>query len=127
MKTIEVKNIVPRASKRMKERGELPTNWQGEFNADILPGHSIRIFGTMTNHVNGPQHFDRVFKIGDRAVYDSYNLKYVGTIKEIGSKTITIKHSVHSAAAQLQHYVFASRNWNFDEAKIRKENSEWMD
>jgi hypothetical protein len=123
--TIEAKNLVPKLRKWHKTNGTLPTNSQGVYNADVLPGHSIRIYGTMTNHVKGPQEFDKVFKVGDRAEYNSWNLIYVGTITKIGEKTVTIKHYDHSAeVTMLDLFSFADKNWDFDAIRIQKHNSE---
>ena len=122
---IEVRNVTPRATKWQKLNNVTPANSQGQYHADILPGHSIRIFGTMTNHIAGPQEFDKVFKIGDAAEYGSFNLIYVGKIVAIGAKTITIKHYENSAeVTKLQIFGFADKNWNFDLAKIQKHNAE---
>ncbi len=124
-KLIEVRNVIPRATIWNKRTNTVPSNTQGTYNADILPGHSIRIFGVMTNHVRGPQEFDKVFKIGDRAVYGSFNLIYVGTITAIGPKTVTVKHYEHSEeVTMLQVYGFIDQNWDYDSEKIRKHNDE---
>lgn len=123
--TIEVKNLVPKLRKWHKTNGTLPTNSQGVYNADVLPGHSIRIHGTMTNHCKGPQEFDMIFEVGQKAVYDSFNLKYVGTIVAIGAKTVTIKHYDHcSGVTMLDLYTFCDRNYNFNLARIEAENNE---
>lgn len=123
--TITVQNLVPKLRKWHKANGTLPTNTQGTYHADVLPGHSIRIHGTMTNHVKGPQDFDMVFEIGARAEYDSFNLRYVGTIVAIGAKTVTIKHYDHSSeVTMLDLFSFCDRNWNFDAARIERENSD---
>jgi hypothetical protein len=125
MKLIELRNTSPRARLWHKRNNVTPANSQGVFNADILPGHSIRIFGVMTNHVNGPQNFDKVFKLGDQAEYDSFNLIYTGKIVRIGPKTVTIKHYDHSdTVTQLDVHWFADKNWDFDADKIAKHNSE---
>jgi hypothetical protein len=123
-KMIELRNAVPKATIWNKCHGTTPTNTQGTYNADILPGHSIRIFGTMTNHVRGPQEFDQVFKIGDAAVYGSFNLIYTGKITAIGPKTVTVKHYEHSSeVTMLQVYGFIDQNWDYNAEKIAKHNS----
>lgn len=99
-------------------------NTQGTYNADTAAG-SIRIYGECTNRVNGPQTFDRVFKIGDQAEYDSFNLKYVGTIVAIGPRTVTVKHYPNSPeVTRLGLFEFVDRNWDFDSAKTEKYNAE---
>ena len=124
-KLIEIRNTTPRQSIWMKRNNVTPENGQGVYNADVLPGHSLRIFGTMTNHGRGPQEFDTVFRLGDVAEYGSYNMIYTGKIVRIGAKTVTIKHCEHSAeVTQLDIYSFIDKNWNFDAVKIAKHNSE---
>lgn len=95
--------------------------------ADIVPGKSIRIYGEYTNHCNGPQTFDRTFKVGDACERHSYNLVYTGNITQIGVKTVTIKDDTLSETSRLTLEGFISRNWDFDAEKIAKRNGEWMD
>ena len=90
-------------------------------HAEITPGQSIRIYGSHANHVDGPQAFDRTFKLGDSCEYDSYNLKYTGEIVSIGAKTITVED--HGSKRRLTIYQFAWRNWDFDAAAIAAHNS----
>lgn len=61
-------------------------NW----NAEIIKGESIRIFGVDGNRFL-PQSIDRTYEIGDRAAYDSFNLIYTGKIISITEKTVTIE------------------------------------
>lgn len=96
------------------------------FNAEINKT-SIRIFGVYTNHVNGPQQFDKVLKVDDEVVFDSFNLVYTGRIVKIGPKSITILDSCSKRNKRLDLFVFIRRNWNLDLDKINKRNSEWMD
>lgn len=44
--------------------------------AEIEPKKFIRIYGQEWNHRDAPVNFDKTFKIGDWAEYDSYNLIY---------------------------------------------------
>lgn len=106
-KTIEIRNIQGR-----------------EYHADVMPKHSIRLFGFEHNSVK-PHAYDITFKIGDVAVYGGYNLTYTGTIVSIGEKTVKIHH--HDRSTVLKIDEFSSWNNNFDLAKIKKQNSEWMD
>lgn len=116
-------NIVPRPFKR----GGISfprENTQGTYHAETSKGQ-IRIHGVCTNHVNGPQPFDRIFKIGDAAEYDSWNLKFVGNIVAIGPKTVTVKHYHNSAnVTRLSLYEFVDRNWDFNEERHAKYNAE---
>lgn len=93
--------------------------------AEIAIGKSIRIFGTDHNHRLSPVAYDLTFKIGDRAVYGSFNLVYTGRITKIGSKTVTI--ATDHEVKQLDLYTFITRNWNYNAERIAKRNAEWMD
>lgn len=96
------------------------------FNAEISKT-SIRIFGVYTNHVNGPQLFNRVFKIGHEVVVDSWNIVFTGPIKKIGPKSVTIFNKTRDKNTRLDLFDFIRRNWDFNIEKINKRNSEWMD
>ena len=99
--------------------------WQSDvYSAEIIPGQSIRLYGLFHNVWGGPRPYDITFGIGDRAEYDSYNLTYVGTIVSIGAKTVTIQHGTRHQPerSRLSLEQFASRNWNFDEKKIKEYN-----
>jgi hypothetical protein len=100
-----------------------------EYGVELRKGESIRLFGEYKNHVKGPKPFDLSFKVGDRAVYGSFNLTYTGIIVSIGEKTVTIRepYSHDSKCHRLQFSEFAWRNWDYDAEKIAKRNSEWMD
>jgi hypothetical protein len=121
---VELRDICPRPTAYCKKAGITPTNSQGAFHARINPGENINIHGVMTNHIKGPQSFDRVFKIGDRCEYDSYNLKYLGTITGIGPNTVTVQADYSKEIKRLWLWEFIDRNWNFDLEKIEKHNQE---
>lgn len=86
------------------------------FKAEIIPGVSVRIFGTDYKGA-----FDLTFKIGDVAVYDSFNMVYTAKIESIGPKTIKV------GGRRLDICTFAQRNHDYDADRIFKRNSEWMD
>ncbi len=68
--------------------------------------------------------FDLTFRVGDTAVYGSYNLTYTGRITSIGPKTVTVQHYEGSReVTRLSLVKFISRNWNFDRARIERENA----
>lgn len=92
--------------------------------AVVVPGKSIRIYGLDHNHVNGPVAYDKVFRIGDSAEYDSYNLHYFGTIINIGKKTVTIE--AHDRKRRLDLYSFCWRNQK-DAKRKHEANANWMD
>ena len=63
------------------------------------------------------------FEIGDRAEYDSFNMRYVGVITAIGAKTITIKEKYqYGRNHRLDTRSFAFRNWDFDALEIAEHN-----
>ena len=99
----------------------------GEATCEIVPGVSIRIRGVYGNHVNGPQAFDRTFRIGDTVERDSYNLSYTGIITKIGPKTVTIQDDCLSKTSRLDLSTFVWRNWDFDAAKTAARNAAWSD
>jgi hypothetical protein len=114
--------------KTMRRRGvtHTPRNTEGTFNARIV-SREIRIFGTFTNHVNGPQEFDKVFRVGDVAEYGSYNLIYTGRILAIGPNTVTVDRTGTLATSPpvWPVYAFIRRNWNFDSGeRVEKHNHE---
>lgn len=124
--TNTIQNIQP---KPITNRGVVyaPQNDKGAiFNAEITKT-SIRIFGVYTNTTTGPKLFDRTFKIGDEATYDSFNLVYTGAIKKIGPKSVTVFNSCRDKNTRLDLFDFIRRNWNFDLDKINDRNSKWMD
>ena len=94
------------------------------FQAEVIPGQSVRIFGTQHNRV-APIDFDITFAVGDVAVRDSYNLVYTGIIAAIGPKTVTITD--HDRTYKLDLHTFANRNWDYDAERIHKRNTEWYD
>ena len=66
------------------------------------------------------------FEIGDTAEYDSYNLKYLGKITSITSKTVTIQPKYETRKRRLKLQDFAWRNWDYDFERISHENFETM-
>ena len=100
-----------------------PWNKQ-EYNVEIEPRQSIRIYGETNRSVSyTPKQFDLTFEIGDTAEYDSYNMRYTGKILAIGAKTVTIDaHGTGEHTRRLTLAQFASRNWDFDLEKIQAEN-----
>jgi hypothetical protein len=60
------------------------------YKVSVEHNKSIRIECTYKNAHN-PKPTDVTFNIGDKAEYDSYNLKYLGVITGITTKTITFE------------------------------------
>lgn len=94
--------------------------------AVVKPGHSIRLIGLEGNHVHGPIPYDRTYQIGDSAEYDSFNLSYIGTITNIGPKTITITDMQCRTTHRLTIHQFDWRNWDGLESK-HEQNANWTD
>lgn len=95
-----------------------------DAKADVIPGVSVRIFGRAHNLVI-PCDYDLTFKIGDDAVYDSYNTVYVGKIIRIGEKTVAIQGN--SATTQIAYERFTVLNCRFNREKIAKAKAEHYD
>ena len=80
------------------------------WHAEVSKGKSIRIFGTDGNR-HTPKEINRTYRVGDRAVYDSYNLFYTGPIVSITEKTVTIDaSSTGYTVKRLPLAVFFARN-----------------
>lgn len=92
------------------------------FNARIRPGESIQLTGKFFNFVK-PLEYNITFKIGDSAIWGSYNLSYIGKITAIGEKTITIQHRGSKEVTRLDLGKFANYNFNFDLAKVEADNA----
>lgn len=88
------------------------------YGVNIEPGKSIEV------QRNG--HEPVKFEIGDEAEYDSYNLKYTGTITNITEKTVTILPKYETKKRRLKIENFAWRNYNFDSLKVAAENFDTM-
>lgn len=121
--TLTHTNIQP---KPMKRKGQVitPANHDGTFNAEVVPGVSIRIFGVFTNrHV--PVIFNKTFKIGDEVEHGSYNLIYTGKVIAIGPNSVTVERSdIGNKPMRMDLCAFIGRNWDFDAAKITRHNAE---
>ena len=122
-------NIVPRTIKRGGVVTEF-TNDRGRWNADIVPGKSIRIYGTLkayATNVYTDVPFDRTFVIGELAEYDSWNLSYYGPIEKISANTVTIvDKNFTDRRKRLDLYTFISRNKEFDAYRTAEKNAEEM-
>lgn len=73
--------------------------------------------------------FSKTFKVGDLAEYDSYNYSYVGKIKQITDKTVTIikdYRNGQSETKRLKIRDFAWRNYNFDLERINQERHDHL-
>jgi len=96
---------------------------------EIMPGVSVRVFGKDMRLSKETKKFEETsysvtFKVGDTAVYDSYNLQYLGTIEKITAKAITIRPEVGGRTKRLDLYTFSRRNSFFDLETIQIRNDE---
>lgn len=117
-KTIELRDLRDRDYTRFGRKyiGRTSTGQ----HATIAVGESIRIFGIYGRDTT----YDRTFRLGDFAEYDSYNMAYTGKIVSIGEKTIGIEDGgkVHL----LLVFDFARRNQDLDLEAIAARNFDVM-
>jgi len=66
------------------------------------------------------------FEVGDRVEYDSFNLSYTGTIKNITAKCVIVKVS-SLRICRMKPENFAWRNWNFNASATAAKNAAWSD
>lgn len=120
-KRVVVENIKGRDSKRFGMVNPGPVA-EGH-HAEIVVGESIRLHGIEKNRTDGPAPYDITFKVGETAVYGSYNLVYTGKILAIGEKTVTIQEC-GDRVSRLALYDFSWRNRDYNADKIREMNAE---
>lgn len=100
-------------------------NFGSKCSAEVEKNKTIRIFGQYGNHVNGPQIFDKTFKVGDWAEYDSYNFSYLGKITSISEKCVSIEMDGYKGQkTRLKLGSFVWRNWDFDKQAVDAKNAE---
>ena len=91
--------------------------------------NAIGVFTKMYNANYEPYYFfSGLIKVGMLAVYDMYNFKYLGEVKSIGDKTVTITaykgHEYNEKNHRLNFYTFAMYNGQYNVDKWIKENRE---
>lgn len=106
--------------------------------ADVTPGFSVSLFGVedvfvgsvLRGSIDGDpwEHrpYHKTFRVGDKAVYHSFNFISVGVIVSIGEKTITIREG-NGKNHRLTLERFDHHNWKFDLEKIEKQNARMME
>lgn len=77
----------------------------------------------LTGSYNGKV-VDITFKVGDTAEYDSYNLRYLGTIEGISEKRVIIQPRYGARRKSMDLYSFAWRNYNFKLEEALEENAQ---
>ena len=96
---------------------------RGSYNLFITPGASVEIH---THRENGELVNVKIFRPGDVAEYDSYNLKYLAPIKAITAKNVIFDMSDRCNRAgtkRLKMESFAWRNHDFDAAEVAAQNA----
>lgn len=112
-------------------------------HAEIVVGESICLFGLVpagSRYVRDEQTgrqvscrdhvYKKTFRIGDVAECNSYNLVYVGVVRGITEKTVTIVQYEGTSGEKtyrLDLHTFDQRNWDFDAAAAAKRNADWND
>ncbi len=99
----------------------------GTFNVTIEKNKFISITTKATNwekhRADENGNIVRVFKMGDMAEYDSYNLSYLGTIKSITEKTVSILPRFgNGSVRRLKVGEFCWRNYKFDMEETNAQN-----
>lgn len=92
-----------------------------DYLVDVWPKVSIAVQRVERDGSVTPKN---VFKVGDEAEYDSYNLIYTGKIVSITDKSVTIQPKYASQKKRLKLIDFAWRNYDFDSAKVAAKNNE---
>jgi len=94
------------------------------YRCFITPGSKVEIH---TVNETGGIIGVNIFNIGDFAEYSSFHLTYIGPIKQITNKGVTIhKGSQEDRCKRLKWDSFCWRNWDFDFEKVRNANAEIM-
>lgn len=69
----------------------------------------------------------RSFCVGDICEIDSYNLVYTGVIEKITEKSVVVRqYETDTKTKRMDIYMFAWRNYNFNEAETSRQNAETM-
>ena len=94
----------------------------------LISKDKIVLYGYKKNYQhNTKESYTTVFKVGDQAEYDSWNLQYLGTITKITDKAVTIvayKGSNNETVHRLDIHKFARKNYDFNLEEITKNNHE---
>ena len=84
---------------------------------------AIHIQGENPHHLRCPK-TDLLFCVGEKAVYDSYNLIYLGKITKITQKTVTIMPDRGGRSRRMTVEQFYNKNYDFDMEYISKNNTD---
>lgn len=125
---------------REKDRTFRGRHIAGEVHAGrhvaVTPGESIRLFGSDNNHyipdesgrmTHGTRHYDLTFKVGDVCELDSFNIVYFGRVEAITERSVSVRGESGGKLKRFDLATFERRNYDFDLAKAKKRNDEWLD
>ena len=108
--------VMTRATKRggvMRPSEPVPNSY-----ALVVPGKSITLIG-IRELVTGATPYVKVFKLGDVAEYDSYNMSFYGPIESIGAKTVTISDDRKRARLDIETFAWRNSRFNLEKARAR--------
>lgn len=100
---------------------EIEWHTNRNFHVYVQPGERIEVH---TRDGAGGLTGMKVFRVGDEAEYDSFNLKYTGTIKSITAKSVIVQPRFGRSSKRLDFRAFAWRNFDFDADRVARENYE---
>lgn len=92
--------------------------------ATIVVGESITLHGEHKKSEGIYALYNRTFRLGDTAEYDSFNLSYTGEIVSIGEKSITVRDG--KKLHRLSIYEFDWRNFDLNLEAIEARNFEHL-
>jgi hypothetical protein len=92
------------------------------FMVYLKPGNSVEVHTHKANQLTGV----KVFRLGDYAEYDSFNLSYTGPIVGITAKTVIVRKGnwTNAKTKRMKPSEFAWRNFDFDLDTVNRENWE---
>ena len=110
-------NVQPKANKY----GQRVTIDQ--FNVEAT-GNTVRIWGIKAEGMRWPVSFDKTFVLGEKVVYDSYNLTYTAPLIKVTAKTATVDVNSYyrSNVKRLDLYTFVWWNWDYDAERTKMDN-----
>ena len=125
---------------RTKDRTVRGVTYPGEVTkghrAEIVPGKSIRLFGTCPAGLlwvgpagakvqNEAFDYSRDFAVGDEVIVGGTNFAYFGTILAITAATVTVTRTGKTARLPIQE--FDHLNWRRTVAAEKIERGLWQD
>lgn len=109
---------------KMTKKGYVIPHPYRACDVTVVEGESITFVCRDTRTGDGI--YARTFVMGEQAEGDSYNLSYFGPIVGITDKTVTIDLRRENLV-RLDLFSFIDRNYDFDLAKARNRNANYMD